>query len=169
MSELDQKKDKKLELAKSEIEKAQKIINRLTKDKDKLKKKDESSIRTLKEKDAEVKAREDAIEELSKKMLALQKDNEWKEAEVSNMKTNKLELEAKLGDSKATIESNKTYIQELNKQLNEQRRGPSGLLSRPPAPSSAVGSSFKPTFASIEALGGPNTSNSVVERSPYRS
>lgn len=43
-------------------------------------------------------------------MQTIQKDNDWKEAEVANLKTNKADLESKLQESKATIESNKTYI-----------------------------------------------------------
>ena len=61
------------------------MIRKLTKKKESIQRKYDNANHSIKEKEAEVKTREDVIDELTKKIQAIQKDNEWKESEISSL------------------------------------------------------------------------------------
>ena len=91
--------------------------------------------------------------------------------ELNELKTVNSTLKAKLADAQESLKSNGEYIAYLNKQLNEKPGGAAALLgatgqlmsttasssfgsklTKPPAAPIGTGTSFKPTFSSIDQL-----------------
>lgn len=132
------------------------------------------------------------VNELKEQQIQTAKEFELTKVELNELKTVNSTLKAKLADAQESLKSNGEYIAYLNKQLNEKPGGAGaslgatgqlmsttasssfgGKLTKPPISGSSAapigsGTSFKPTFSSIEQLNAGNATTNESNSSNYK-